>query len=175
MAVRPGQRHSDGVTGLVEMFSLTLPFGEIVLRSTLAFLLLVALVRVVPSRNAGHISPNDLLILVVIGGIGADAVVGEGRTAGDRLLCIAMVLLWGYLLDVLEYRVPAFRRVMRHPETLLVKDGRLLRRNMRREMVTEEELMAALRKEGVGDLSEVATSCMEADGEISVRKKRPAR
>lgn len=155
------------------MFSLTLSPGEIVLRGTLAFLSLVVLVRVVPKRNAGHISPNDMLILIVIGGIGADAIVGAGVTVGDRLLCIALVLGWGYLFDVLEYRVPFFRRVMRQPQSLLVQDGRLQRRNMRQEMVTEEELMAALRKEGVAELSEVASSWMEADGEISVVKKRP--
>jgi uncharacterized membrane protein YcaP (DUF421 family) len=84
---------------------------------------------------------------------------------------IAVVLLWSYILDILEYKVPAFCRLMRPPNTLLVKNGRLLRRNMRRELVTEEEIMATLRKEGIRDLSEVISAHLEADGEISVRKR----
>jgi uncharacterized membrane protein YcaP (DUF421 family) len=87
---------------------------------------------------------------------------------------IALVLLWGYVLDFLEYRVPIFRRLMRHRQSLLIEDGRLLRGNMRREMVTEEEMMAVLRKEGIGDLSEVKSATLEADGEISLLRKDAA-
>ncbi len=159
---------------LIETFGLTTPLWEIVLRSSAAFLGLVALVRLVPKRNAGHISPNDMLILIVTGTIAADAITGDTASAGDLLLMTMLVLLWGYLLDVLEYRVPAFRRLMRHKQTALIEDGRFLRRNMRREMVTEEELIATLRKAGIADISEVASACLEADGEISVLKKSPA-
>lgn len=150
---------------------LSMPASEIVLRGTSIFLALALLLRIVPKRNAGHISPNDMLVLILIGAMGADAIVGDTTSRSDILLMIAVVLAWSYLQDLLEFRVPAFRRLMRHPSTALVQDGRILRRNMRREMVTDEELMTVLRKQGIDDLAGVQSACMEADGEISVIKK----
>src|SRR5690606_38767825 len=123
---------------LSEMFGLTLPLAEILLRGAAGFLALVALVRVVPKRNAGHISPNDMLVLIVIGALGADAISGEGRSTGDLLAMVAVVLVLGYGLDLLEYHVPAVRRLMRHRQSLLIKDGRFQRRRSEERRVGKE-------------------------------------
>lgn len=153
---------------MAETFGLTTPLWEIVLRSTVLYLVLVVLVRVIPKRNAGHLSPNDILTLIVIGGLGTDAITGGSTSMGDIVLMIALVVGWGYVLDRIEYRFPFLRRLLRHRQTALIDRGRLVRRNMRQELVTEEELMAVLRKEGVDDIASVRSACLEADGEISV-------
>ncbi len=157
---------------LSEMFGLTLPLAEILLRGTVGFLALVALVRVVPKRNAGHISPNDMLVLIVIGALGADAISGEGRSTGDLLAMVAVVLVLGYGLDLLEYHVPAVRRLMRHRQTLLIKDGRFQRRNMRHELITEEEMRSAMRLAGIESVEQVREAVLEADGEISLMRRK---
>ncbi|HEY1066197.1 MAG TPA: YetF domain-containing protein, partial [Pirellulales bacterium] len=54
--------------------------------------------------------------------------------------------------------------------TSLIRDGKLLRRNMRKELITKDELMALLREEGVEHVSEVKRCCMEVDGNLSVIK-----
>lgn len=160
------------MTQIVEMLSLTQPVLEILVRSTVGFLGLLALIRVVPKRNAGRISPNDMLVLIVVGAIGADAITGGSTSVGDLILMTAIVLAWGYVLDLLEYHVPAFRRLMRHEQTLLIKDGRFLRKNMRHELVTEEEMLSVMRLEGIESVTEVSSAVLEADGEISILKKR---
>jgi len=154
-----------------EVFGFTKPLWEIGLRGTLVYLALVLLVRFVPKRNAGHISPNDLLTVIVIGGIGTDAIMGGSTSIADNLLLIAIVVGWAYLLDAVEYRFPGAQRLLRDRQTILIDNGRLVRRNMRREMVTEQELMAVLRKEGIDDPALVRAACLEADGEISVIRK----
>lgn len=83
---------------------------------------------------------------------------------------IAVVIGWGYAFEVLEYHFPLAQRFLREPETALIRDGRVLRQNLRREFVTEEELMAALREQGVDDFQMVHSACLEADGQISVIK-----
>jgi uncharacterized membrane protein YcaP (DUF421 family) len=159
------------VASVIEMFRPELPIWEVALRGTVGWLALVVLVRIVPKRNAGAISPNDMLVLVVIGSFTADAIMAGSTSAGDLFSMTLVVLLWGYVLDALELRFPALRPLMRHRTTPLIENGRMLRRNMRREMVTEEELMATLRKQGIAGPSEVARACLEADGEISVLKR----
>ncbi|MFN3725480.1 MAG: DUF421 domain-containing protein [Allosphingosinicella sp.] len=154
-----------------EIFGLTKPLWEIGLRATVVYIALLLLVRLVPKRNAGQISPNDLLTVIVIGGIGTEAIMGGSTSVGDTLLLIAIVVAWAYLLDALEYRIPAVQKLLRHRQTMLIDRGRMIRPNMRRELVTEQELMAVLREEGIDDVALVKSACLEADGEISVIRK----
>ena len=158
-----------------EVFGLTKPLWEIGLRATIVYLALLLLVRLVPKRKAGHISPNDMLTLIVVGGMGTDAIMGGSTSVGDILLMVAIVFSWSYVLDLIEFYSPAARRILREGQATLIEDGRLNRRNMRREMVTEQELMSVLRKEGIDDPASVHLACMEADGEISVVPRSPPR
>jgi uncharacterized membrane protein YcaP (DUF421 family) len=155
------------MTELLEIVVPTKSILEIIFRGSVGFLALVALLRVVPKRNAGHISPNDMLVLIVVGAMGADAITGGSYSIGDILMMIAVVLVWGYILDALEYHFPWLSRILRNDATRLVENGRMLKRNMRRELVTEDELMSALRREGIPDLAQVQLAVLEADGEIS--------
>ena len=82
-----------------------------------------------------------------------------------------MSAFWSYFLDWLGYRFPRVRRLLRPPPLPLIKDGRMQRRNMRQEMITEEELMEHLREQGVEHVEDVKKSYMEGDGNISVIRK----
>ena len=154
-----------------EVFGITKPLWEIGVRATIVYLALVLLLRAVPKRNAGHLSPNDLITVIVVGGVATDAIMGGSTSVGDNLLLIAAVVAWAYVLNLLEFRFPAFRRLLRDRQTILIRDGRMIRPNMRREMVTEEELLAALREDGIDDPGKVRFACLEADGEISIVKR----
>ena len=81
------------------------------------------------------------------------------------------IVFWDMLLNWLDYRFPALRPLLRPASLPLVKDGRLQRRNMRRELITEEELMAKLREQGLERVEDVKASYLEGDGSISVIPK----
>lgn len=153
------------------MFNLSMPLWELFVRGTIIYFALIFLVRVLPKRKTGHLSPNDMLFLIVIGGMGTDAIVGGSTSVGDILMMISLIVGWGYLFDIVEARSTFVQNLLRDRQTSLVEQGRLNKRNMRREMVTEEELMSVLREEGIDDISQVHSACLEADGEISVIPK----
>jgi uncharacterized membrane protein YcaP (DUF421 family) len=85
---------------------------------------------------------------------------------------VGTLVFWNYLLDWLAYRIRWVRRLTHPGPLLLVQEGKLLRRNMRQELITEAELWTELRKQGVEQLDEVAKAFMEGDGRISVIKKQ---
>jgi uncharacterized membrane protein YcaP (DUF421 family) len=78
---------------------------------------------------------------------------------------------WDYLIDWLNYRVPALRGWLEAPPLLLIRDGRVIHRNLRHEFVTEDELKSKLREQGVAEISEVQEARMESDGTVSVIKR----
>ena len=161
---------SRATAKMSEIFALSKPLWEIALRVTTVYLAIIVLMRVVPKRNAEHISPNDMLTLIVIGGIGTDSILGGSTSLDDIVVIIGVVLVWSYGLDQLEFRFPRLRSLLRDSPSLMIDNGRMVRRNMRRELVTEEELMVVLRKEGIADVSDVRSARLKADGEISVVK-----
>jgi uncharacterized membrane protein YcaP (DUF421 family) len=153
------------------MFTLEVPALEVVLRGTLVYLGLCVLLRVIPKRNAGSVSPSDMVLAVMIGGVGVAALVREFMSVPGVLILVTTVMVWSYVIDWVGYHVPRLRPVLREPPTRLVEDGRVLARNLRRELITEDELMTQLRKEGVRDVGCIREACLEADGSVSVVRR----
>jgi len=91
----------------------------------------------------------------------------DHHSLADGLLLIATIVFWTYALDWLGHRFPRFQRWYLPPPLLVVKDGVMLPQNMRKELITEGELMAQLRREGITDLSQVKEAYMEGDGSIT--------
>ena len=143
---------------------------EIILRGTLTYLALFVLMRVVLKRETGTVSLADLLMVVLIADAAQNAMASEYKSVTEGVVLVSTLIFWNYALDWLGARFPLFGRLVHPPPLKLVEDGRLLRRNMRKEMITEEEMMSHLREQGVEDVSEVKAAYMEGDGRISVIK-----
>ena len=79
--------------------------------------------------------------------------------------------MWNYLLNSISWFFPALERLTTPPPLQVVRNGQLDRRNMRKEFLTKEELMAKLREEGIEDLDKVKAAYIEGDGNISVIAK----
>jgi uncharacterized membrane protein YcaP (DUF421 family) len=145
---------------------------EIVLRGTLVYLLLFFILRVL-RREAGALGISDLLVVVLIADAAQNGMAGEYKSVTEGALLVATIAAWDYLIDWLSYHFPGFGRLLRPAPLPLVKDGQLLRRNMRRELISTEELMSQLREQGVESLSDVKRCYLEGDGHISVIKHDP--
>ena len=152
------------------VFVPSLNIGEIILRGTIVYLFIFVVFRVL-RRGAGSLGISDLLVVVLIADAAQNAMANEYKSITEGLILVATIVFWDYFLDWLGYRFPAVGRLVRPAPLLLIKDGRLQRRNLRKEMITEEELMGQLREQGVESVAAVKHSYMEADGSISVIKK----
>jgi uncharacterized membrane protein YcaP (DUF421 family) len=144
---------------------------ELVLRGTIMYLAILAAMRVF-RRQAGSLSIPDLLVVVLVADAAQNAMASEYRSVTDGLLLIATIYGWNYLLDIAAYRWRPVHRLLNPPPLALVQDGRVLRRNLRKEMLTLDELMEQLREQGVERLSEVRHCCLEGDGHLSVIRRK---
>lgn len=93
---------------------------------------------------------------------------GDYKSITDGFILVGTLIAWNVFADWLTYRFPSMERLLQPPPLLLVRDGRILHRNLRIEFVTETELKSKLRERGVADLSVVKEAYMETDGAISV-------
>ena len=79
----------------------------------------------------------------------------EYKSITEGIVLVTTIVFWDYLLDWLGYRFPLLRPLVRPAPLLLLKDGHIQRRNLRQEMITEEELIEELREQGVESVEEV--------------------
>jgi uncharacterized membrane protein YcaP (DUF421 family) len=146
----------------------SIALAEIILRGSLIYLGIFALMRFVLKREAGTIGLPDLLMTVLIADAAQNAMAAEYHSITEGFLLILTIVFWNYTLDWLGQRFPRIERLLHPPPLPLVKDGRLLRRNMRRELITEEELRSHLRQQGISEFAQVQSAYMEGDGQISI-------
>jgi uncharacterized membrane protein YcaP (DUF421 family) len=153
---------------IADVFSFTVSPLELVLRGTLMFGFLFIVFRFILRRDVGSLAISDFLFVVILGDAAQVGMVGNANSASEGMVLIATLVFWSYLLDYLSFQFPAVQRFTAPPRLCLVRDGKLMRRNMRREFITDEELHAKVRQEGIEDIASVKLMYLEADGEMSL-------
>ena len=141
---------------------------EMLFRGSVVYLALFVMLRLVLKRESGAVGITDLLVVVLVADAMQNAMTADYTSITEGLILVATILFWSVSLNWLGFRFPAIGRFVHPPPLELIKNGRLLRRNMEKELISEEELMSQLRQQGVDDISEVKRACIEGDGHISV-------
>jgi uncharacterized membrane protein YcaP (DUF421 family) len=150
------------------------PVLEILVRGSLMYLALFALLRFVLRRETGSLGITDIVVVVLVADAAQNGMTGGYRSVPDGILLVATIVGWSYLLNLLAFRYPAWRKVIQPPRVQLVRDGRVLRHNLAHEKITEEELVAELHAHGCSGVAEVRAAWIEPDGMVSVIKHTPA-
>ena len=154
-----------------ELFGLSVPPLELVVRGSALYLFLLLIFRVVIKRRMGAIGMADILVLVIISDASQNAMAGEYTTISEGAVLVGTLIGWNVLFDWLAFRYKAFAKFVEPAPLPLMKEGKILHRNLRREFLTVDELMAKLREHGIDNLSAVKSACMEGDGEITVVRR----
>ena len=144
---------------------------EVVIRGSVLYLALFFMMRFIVRRYVGGFAIPDLLVVVVIADAAQNAMAGEYRSITEGLVLCATIILWSLALDWLAYVSPPLRHVLEAPPLTIVENGHLNRRNMRKELITQDELMSHLREQGIDNLAEVKCARVESDGAISVLRR----
>ena len=151
------------------MFVPRVGVGELVLRGTIMYLFILALMRVF-RREAGTLSIPDLLVVVLVADAAQNGMSAEYRSVTEGAILVGTIFTWNYTLDWLSYRSPLIRRLLAPPPLPLIKNGTLLRRNLKSELLTVADLLSQLREHGVDDVRQVKRCYIEPDGRLSVIK-----
>jgi uncharacterized membrane protein YcaP (DUF421 family) len=151
-----------------EVFQPRMPLAEIFVRGSLTYLLLFVGIRVLFKRETGDIKISRLLVIVLVADAIQNGMAGGYTTLTDGLLLVAVIIGWSYTLDWLGMRFIGIQRFLHPDALLLIKDGRMIRENMREEMITRKELMEEIRLQGLEEVRQVRRMWIEGDGRFSV-------
>jgi uncharacterized membrane protein YcaP (DUF421 family) len=146
--------------------------AEMFVRGTVMYFTLVVVLRLLLKRQTGAIGLADLLLVVIIADAAQNSFSKDYRSLSEGIVLVLTIVLWDYVLDWIGYRFPGLGRLLHPQPLLLIKDGRMLKRNLRKEAISEEELMSQLREKGIEKPTEVKKAYIEGDGHISIIEKK---
>jgi uncharacterized membrane protein YcaP (DUF421 family) len=155
-------------SAFTDLFALHMPVWELVVRGSAMYWFLFLIFRFVMRRDVGSMGIADVLLLVLVADASQNAMAGDYKTITEGMVLVGTIVGWNYLLDWASYRFPVIDRFTQAPPLLLVSKGRLLKENLRKEMLTLDDVMSRLRDKGVENVSEVKAAYLESDGIVTV-------
>ena len=140
---------------------------DIVVRAFFAFLFVLIVTRVMGRRELSSLEPFDLILLIVLGDLIQQGVTQSDYSFTGLLLAGGTFTLLTVAVSYLVFRVRRLRPVFEAEPLVLVEDGRLIERNVRRERITPEEIAAEARLQQIPSLDRVRWAVLESNGKIS--------
>ena len=151
-----------------ELFAFKTSPLELVARGSLVYWFLFFLFRFVLRRDAGSLGLADILLIVLIADASQNGMAGEYKSVSEGFVLVGTIAFWNFFIDWMSYQYAWFARFAEPRMTVLIRHGKILRSNLRREMITELELESQLRENGVEHASQVKHAALEPDGNISI-------
>src|SRR5579864_1821940 len=143
---------------------------EIVLRTSVIYVAVLAGVRLSGKREVGQMTPFDLTLLLLISNSVQNAMTGPDTSLLGGLVAACTLLVLNYFIADLSGANRRFRKFIQGQPSLLVHDGEVIESHMAKEHVSMDELERALREHGIASCHDVALAVLEVDGSISCLK-----
>jgi uncharacterized membrane protein YcaP (DUF421 family) len=144
---------------------------DIVARAAVAFLFIFFLTRVVGRRELNTLEPFDLILLIVMGDIVQQGVTQNDFSVTGLVLAGSTIAAMTVFFSYASFKLPFLRPILAGEPVILAEDGKAIERNLRRQRITLEELVAEARMQQIASLDEVKWAVLETSGKVSFIKK----
>lgn len=141
---------------------------RILVVGTCAYAGLILILRVTGKRTLSKMNAFDFVVTVALGSTFASAVLSSDVSLSEALLAFAMLCGLQFVIAFVSVRSRRLQHLVKSEPALLVYDGAILRDALRRERVTEDEVLAAVRSSGKATLASAYAVVLETDGSFSV-------
>ncbi len=149
-----------------------IPFGEKIVRTILVYVFLLVGLRLAGKRELSQLNPFDLVVLLLLSNTVQNAIIGNDNSLTGGLIGAAALLILNSVVVRTLYHYGKLDAIEGRPDTL-IRNGRLLRHHLERELITVNELEAAARKQGIESLAHVHQCRLETGGALTFVAKTP--
>lgn len=156
-----------------DMFVLGLPVLEKILRPVIVYVFLVIGLRLSGKRELVQLNPFDLVVLLTLSNTVQNAIIGDDNSVSGGIIGATSLLLTNYLVVRFLYDHRKLDQLVEGKADVLIEDGKVRVHNLKKELITMEQLAAAARKQGFDSLSEVHQCVLEPGGTLTFVAKKP--
>jgi uncharacterized membrane protein YcaP (DUF421 family) len=156
-----------------DMFFISLPILEKILRPVLVYFFLVVVLRLSGKRELVQLNPFDLVVLLTLSNTVQNAIIGDDNSVSGGVLGAASLLLTNYLVVRFLYDHRKLDQLVEGRADVLVENGKVRTQHLKQELITMAQLEAAARKQGFVSLRDVDQCILEPGGTLSFIGKKP--
>lgn len=138
--------------------------------SVVAYVGLLLMLRLAGNRPLTQLSAFDFIVNVAIGSTLATVMLSKDVALADGLLTFAMLIALQLSISYLSLKSSKFNKVIKTGAALLFHNGEFLETEMDKHLLTKDELLQAIRSQGIGSLDQVKAIILETNGRFSVIK-----
>ncbi len=157
-----------------EMFELSLPVADKVIRTVLVYFALVLLLRVFGKRELAQLNPFDLVVLLSLANTVQNAFIGNDNSVTGGLIGALTLLAINYLVVRFIFRHRRLDQLLEGTPTVLVENGAVRREGLAKELLTESELLTVARRQGFAKLEDINSCTLEPGGTFFIEGKSPS-
>jgi uncharacterized membrane protein YcaP (DUF421 family) len=157
-----------------QMFHLPIPLLEKILRPIIVYLALILLLRVFGKRELAQLNPFDLVVLLSLSNTVQNALIGNDNSVSGGLVGAFTLLAINWLVVRLLYNSPKLERIVEGTDETLILNGHIDHAAMRKEMLSQDELLAVIHRQGYDDFDEVEECSIGPNGQFYVRGRQPS-
>ena len=159
---------------LSDMFVLTVPVAEKMLRPIVVYIFLIVGLRLAGKRELAQLNPFDLVVLLTLSNTVQNAIIGEDNTVTGGLIGAATLLIANHFVVRYLYMHEKLDRLIEGEPDVLILDGKVQMDRLKHELLTVTELEAAAHKQGFGSLKEIDRAILDGGGTISFFARTPS-
>ena len=149
-----------------------IPIAEKLFRTVVVYAFLLIGLRLAGKRELSQLNPFDLVVLLLLSNTVQNAIIGNDNSLTGGILGAAALLIMNAVLVRVLYHYGKLDRIEGKPDTL-IRNGRILRPHLERELITVAELQAAARRQGISSLAKVHECRLETGGALTFTQKQP--
>jgi len=153
-----------------DLLHLGLPWWDKVLRTVVVYIGLLLLLRVAGKRQLAQLSTLDLVVLLLLSNVVQNAIIGNETSLPGGLLGAVVLIVGNYVLAHLTYMSRRLRWLLQGTSTTLYEGDEVNMHNLRHELMTKDELISVLRREGL-ELDDVERVDLEPEGMFNATPK----
>jgi uncharacterized membrane protein YcaP (DUF421 family) len=159
---------------LESMFHMELPLLEKIVRPIIVYVALVIFLRLFGKRELAQLNPFDLVVLLSLSNTVQNAIIGNDNSITGGLIGALSLLATNWLLVRVLFKMPQVNRALEGSETVLIHRGKVDGAAMKKETLTEIELLSVIHKQGLNEFAEVEKCVLEPNGTFYVEAMKPS-
>jgi uncharacterized membrane protein YcaP (DUF421 family) len=156
------------------MFHLPLPILEKLLRPVIVYLVLVLLLRIFGKRELAQLNPFDLVVLLSLSNTVQNAIIGDDNSISGGVIGAFGLLAINWLVVRILYNSPRLTRMVEGRSTVLILDGEIDHKAVKRESLSHEELVEVIHKQGFESLGQIKRCELEPNGTFYIEAIEPS-
>ncbi|MGA2907628.1 MAG: YetF domain-containing protein [Terracidiphilus sp.] len=157
-----------------DMFQMQLPFLEKLLRPAIVYLALVVLLRIFGKRELAQLNPFDLVVLLSLSNTVQNAIIGNDNSLSGGIIGAVALLAVNWLVVRALFSSPKLTRMFEGRATILIRDGKVDQNALKRESLSQQELLDVIHRQGFDSVQKVRRCELEPNGTFYVEAFEPS-